>query len=242
MGSREKLARWLKTQAADVSAALQSGAPASASANAQAWCIIEQVPAWHLALTSPSPSTWQCALTWVTVQVTPLHADPAPGVTEAIRGRGAHARHDAQRQQTGTCAVCKRHQKTSVLRAAWIFLKRATERIFLKCLWRGLHCGALATPEYFSRYLNFVLYQILSRGHIVCFVCVFPPCVCPLTPVLSWGVRNRQRPEQQSQVSDQWRVKWIRGTTHSLPSCFTPPPAHTHPWVFKNRNGVKESP
>lgn len=41
-----------------------------------------------------------------------------------------------------------------------------------------------------------------------CVLCVSPPPrVCPLAPVLSQGVRKRQRPELQSQVSDQWGVK-----------------------------------
>lgn len=64
--------------------------------------------------------------------------------------------------------------------------------------------GAL---EYFNRPLNFVLYQTLSRGHIMCFVSPPRPPICPLAPVLSQGVRKRQRPELQSQVSDQWGVK-----------------------------------
>lgn len=51
----------------------------------------------------------------------------------------------------------------------------------------------------------------------VCF-----SCERPLTPVLSQGVRNRQRPESQSQVSDQWGVKWIRRPTLS------PPLLHAH--------------
>lgn len=116
MGSREKLARWLKTQAADVSAALQSDAPASA--NAQVWCIIEQVPTWHLALTSPSPSGWERAVTCVTVRVTPLRTDPGPGVMGAIRGHGAHARHQPQRWQTGTCALCKLHEKNKCFKSS----------------------------------------------------------------------------------------------------------------------------
>ena len=65
-------------------------------------------------------------------------------------------------------------------------------------------------------------------GHTVCFcacisfcVCVCFSRMCLLTPVLSLGVRNRQRPEPQSQVSDQWGVKWIRGPTHSSPATHT---------------------
>lgn len=117
MGSREKLARWLKTQAADVSAALQSDAPASA--NAQVWCIIEQVPTWHLVLTSPSPSgvgarghvQWQSGSRLSTRTQVPVWRG-------AIRGHGAHARHQPQRWQTGTCALCKLHEKNKCFKSS----------------------------------------------------------------------------------------------------------------------------
>lgn len=98
MESRKVQARWLKTQATDVSGALQSGAPASASTAHDA--LLRRSPTWHLVLTSHSRSTWQRAVTWLTLWVTPPRTYPAP----------AHARHRPQRHQTGPCAVCKLHE------------------------------------------------------------------------------------------------------------------------------------
>lgn len=71
-----------------------------------AWCIIEMVPTWHLALTSHPWSTWQHASHVVTLGVAPLRINPAPSTMKGIRGSDTHARHQPQRHQTGACAVC----------------------------------------------------------------------------------------------------------------------------------------
>lgn len=105
MGSWEVQARWLKTQATDVSGTLQSGVPASASAGHDAllrWCP-PGTWRWHH---MPGPPGTVQSHGWHSGSHLPAQT-PALGVMKGIRGNATHAQHRPQRQQTGACAVGK---------------------------------------------------------------------------------------------------------------------------------------
>lgn len=114
----------------------------------------------------------------------------------------------------------------SLFRTTWDYRRRPCESLGCLQVWSSLRCGAdaILPTQYFSSCLNLVNCLRIFGGHFVC-VCVVTcgrksVCVClPWHLCLLQGVRNRQGPEPQSQVSDQWGVKWIRGPTHS--SCCT---------------------